>query len=64
MMVWALAENPSRHFYEKLGGRVSAQNIDEYRGFAAPVIAYGWNEVPICFRSLCRSNPIYESKNP
>lgn len=64
MMVWALAENPSRRFYEKLGGRVIAQDIDEYRGVAAPIIAYGWNELPICFRNLCLSNPIYESKNP
>lgn len=49
MMVWALAENPSRRFYEKLGGRVIAQDIDKYRGFNAPVIAYGWNELPVCF---------------
>lgn len=42
MMVWALAENPSCRFYEKLGGRVIAQDVDEYRGFTAPVIAYGW----------------------
>ncbi len=44
MMVWALAENPSRRFYEKLGGRIIARAVDEYRGFAAPVIAYGWHE--------------------
>ncbi len=49
MMVWALAENPSRRFYEKLGGRIIAQDIDKYRGFTAPVIAYGWNKLPICF---------------
>ncbi len=44
MMVWALAENPGRRFYEKLGGRIIARAVDEYRGFAAPVIAYGWHE--------------------
>jgi GNAT superfamily N-acetyltransferase len=49
MMVWALAENPSRPFYEKLGGRVIAQDIGEYLGFTTPVIAYGWNELSICF---------------
>lgn len=64
MMVRALAENPSRRFYEKLGGRVIAQDVDEYRGFTAPVIAYGWNELPISFRNLCPRNPMYESKNP
>ena len=25
---------------------------------------YGWNELPVCFRNLCRSNPMYENKNP
>ncbi len=64
MMVWALAENPSRRFYEKLGGRIIAQDIEEYRGVAAPVIAYGWNELPVCFRNLRWSNPMYENKNP
>lgn len=64
MMVWALAENPSRRFYEKLGGRIITQDVDEYRGFTAPVIVYGWNELPICFRNLFRRNPMYENKNP
>lgn len=44
MMVWALAKNPSRRFYKKLGGRIIARAVDEYRGFVAPIIAYGWNE--------------------
>ena len=65
MMVWALAENPNRRFYEKLGGRVIAQNVDEYRGFTAPVIAYGWDELPYvltyiggipCMKAKIRSN--------
>jgi len=64
MMVRALAENPSRRFYEKLGGHVIAQDVDEYRGFTAPVIAYGWNELPICFRNSSPRNPMYENKNP
>ena len=52
MMVWALAENSSRRFYEKLGGHIIARDIDEYRGFVAPVIAYGWDELPICLAKV------------
>jgi ribosomal protein S18 acetylase RimI-like enzyme len=46
MMVWSLAENPNRLFYETMCGRIIAQANDEYRGFNAPVIAYGWDELP------------------
>lgn len=45
MMVWTLAENPSRRFYEKLGGLIITSSVDEYRGFRAPVIAYGWKDL-------------------
>jgi GNAT superfamily N-acetyltransferase len=61
MMVWALAENPSRRFYEKLGGRVIAQNVNEYRGFTAPVIAYGWNEL-ICLETYAGAIPYMKAK--
>ena len=47
MVVWALEQNPSYRFYEKLGGRVIARDTDKYQGFVAPVIAYGWEELPI-----------------
>jgi|GEM_PF-337487 GNAT superfamily N-acetyltransferase len=61
MMVWALTENPSRRFYEKLGGRVIAQSVDEYRGFTAPVIAYGWNEL-ICLETYAGAIPYMKAK--
>lgn len=47
MLVWVLEQNPSCRFYEKLGGCVIAHDTDEYLGFVAPVIAYGWQELPI-----------------
>lgn len=47
MVVWVLEQNPSRRFYEKLGGRIIARDTDKYQGFVAPVIAYGWQELPI-----------------
>jgi ribosomal protein S18 acetylase RimI-like enzyme len=55
MLVWTLEENPSRRFYEKLGGRIAAQKEDEYLGFKASVLAYGWDDIEplISFLQSC-----------
>jgi len=45
MLVWVLAKNPYRRFYEKLGGQfVSSQEI-EIGGVNYEEIAYGWKDV-------------------
>jgi L-amino acid N-acyltransferase YncA len=42
MVVWILAENPSRGFYEHLGGIPVAQDDIEIGGEKFPEVAYGW----------------------
>lgn len=45
MLVWVLADNPSRSFYEHLGGKqVKAKQI-EIGGAKLDEIAYGWADV-------------------
>jgi len=45
MLVWVLAKNPYRKFYEKLGGKyVRAQQI-EIGGSSYEEIAYGWKDL-------------------
>jgi hypothetical protein len=45
MLIWVLRDNPSRRFYEAMGGRfVSEQNI-EINGQALVDVAYGWNDL-------------------
>lgn len=45
MLVWVLAENPSRHFYEALGGVwVAEKNID-IGGATLVEVAYGWSDL-------------------
>jgi hypothetical protein len=44
MLVWVLADNPSRRFYEALGGApVRTQHI-EFGGTLLEEIAYGWRD--------------------
>jgi len=44
MLVWVLADNPARHFYEALGGQqVRGQQIT-IGGVTLDEIAYGWTD--------------------
>lgn len=49
MMLWVLADNPARHFYEKLGGRLLPDQKEwggnaEY-GLQVVEVAYGWSDL-------------------
>ena len=44
-MLWVLAENPSRGFYERVGGiRIDEKEI-EIGGISLKEVAYGWKEI-------------------
>ena len=45
MAVWVLARNPSRRFYEALGGRPITERQIERGGEAYVEIAYGWSDL-------------------
>ena len=45
MMVWVLADNPSRGFYEKLGGVCIAEKLIELAGKELVEVAYGWGDL-------------------
>ncbi len=42
LLVWVIAENPYRRFYEKLGGKPVRQKSIEIGGMTFSEIAYGW----------------------
>lgn len=45
MLIWVLADNPSRAFYERLGGkRLGAQTVT-IGGRELDEVAYGWDDV-------------------
>ena len=41
LMLWAFRDNDYKRLYEKLGGEVFAEGIDE----GAPDVAYGWQDI-------------------
>ncbi len=44
MLVWVLADNPMRRFYEALGGRLLREKKVEIGGVALDEVAYGWRD--------------------
>jgi GNAT superfamily N-acetyltransferase len=45
MVVWVLKANPSRGFYERMGGVLVAEQGIEIGGVTLPEVAYGWKDV-------------------
>jgi ribosomal protein S18 acetylase RimI-like enzyme len=53
VMLWVLAKNPSRFFYEAMGGSMIAHRKERLWGVVLPEFAYGW---PDLTRALNRSS--------
>ncbi len=45
MLVWVLAENPSRRFYEVLGGKQLCEQEITIGGVTLVEVAYGWKNL-------------------
>jgi GNAT superfamily N-acetyltransferase len=46
-LVWVLAENPARFFYEAMGGRFIATREEPLWGTVLPQVAYGWHDLTL-----------------
>jgi len=44
-IIWVLAGNPSRFFYEAMGGELAAQRDERLWGELVPELAYGWHSL-------------------
>jgi GNAT superfamily N-acetyltransferase len=44
-LIWVLAPNPSRYFYEAMGGKAVARRNTRMGDRTVPEIAYGWESV-------------------
>lgn len=44
MMVWVLAENSSRRFYEALGAKYATEKVIDLGGKSLVEVAYGWRD--------------------
>jgi ribosomal protein S18 acetylase RimI-like enzyme len=45
-ILWVLRDNPSRFFYERLGGRQVSRRTLNVGGAAVAALAYGWPDLP------------------
>lgn len=45
LLVWALARNPSRRFYEALGGALVFEQETVISGQSLPEVGYGWPDI-------------------
>lgn len=50
MLVWVLARNPSRRFYEVLGGEYVRTQTIEIGGVQLDEVAYGWRDLRAAIR--------------
>ena len=44
LIVWCLSANPSRYFYERLGGTLAARKLVSFDGIMLEQVAYTWSE--------------------
>ena len=44
MLVWVLATNPARRFYEHLGGEPAGENFCDIGGARLKEVGYGWRD--------------------
>jgi ribosomal protein S18 acetylase RimI-like enzyme len=45
LLIWTMAENPYRRFYETLGGRIVGKKEKQRGSKLIPEIAYGWQDI-------------------
>jgi len=56
VLIWALKENPSRGFYENLGGRYVGEKEVTIGGDSLVEVAYGWEDIRPLARATDRSS--------
>jgi GNAT superfamily N-acetyltransferase len=54
---WVLSGNPSRYFYQRIGGRPAAQATVNVAGIAIPQTAYVWAPIDRLFSSPADASP-------
>jgi GNAT superfamily N-acetyltransferase len=57
LLLWVLAENPARKFYERLGGRPVYEKTVIIGGAPLIEIAFGWQDVEMLIEPLKRQLP-------
>lgn len=51
-LLWVVAGNPSRFFYEAMGGKAIGRDVEEFAGAQIEEICYAWPELPAAMTRL------------
>jgi ribosomal protein S18 acetylase RimI-like enzyme len=54
-LVWVLRDNPSRFFYERLGGKAVATRPIGVGGIDVDAVAYGWRDLAAILQSQSKA---------
>jgi GNAT superfamily N-acetyltransferase len=60
MLVWVLATNPARRFYEALGGRHLGAQPFEMGGATMTEVAYGWPDIRVLLEGGDDAHPYHD----
>ncbi len=60
LLLWVLADNPARAFYERLGGRLVGEKTGDFYGVGVVEVAYGWSDIA----DLCMEERAGEHQSP
>ena len=51
-LIWVLAENPARFFYQAMGGTLIAKREEKLWGVSLHEMAYGWSDLKTAIRRI------------
>lgn len=54
VLIWVLADNPSRYFYQAMGGKPVAERVERMWGVDVRQVGYGWRDLPRVIAALRR----------
>ncbi len=54
-LIWVVRANPSRYFYERLGGKLIAHRTIPLGGQPIEAVGYGWSDLPAALHRHARS---------
>ena len=57
-VIWVLRDNPSRFFYERLGGKPASTRTMRLGGAEIPAAGYGWPDLAAVLKTQARSRPL------
>ena len=60
LLLWVLADNPARGFYERLGGRLAGEKTNDFDGESVVEVAYGWIDIA----DLCMEERAGDHQSP